>query len=192
MIPPVPNQQALPQSARSRTGAIVALVIGAALTVSGPVIGILIGSFALVPHALGYGENAAHLAPTATIEIDADDSVLLLAPVADLVHAAHGGCTGATADGAVADISYEPAGTLNTLVNGTRYESFARVTAGEPGTYTLACHTPVDVIAAPTFELGTVVGTLGWRTAGGLIVSVPGVVLAIIGTVRLARTPKSV
>lgn len=186
------NPQDSQPRARSRAGAIVALVIGAVLTISGPVLGILIGSFALVPQALGYGENTAHLDPTATIELDADESILLLAPVADLEQADHGACIAEASESTAANISYEPASTLNTLVNGTRYESFGRVTADEPATYTLTCDTTVDVIAAPPFELGSFFGPLGWWTAGGLLVSLAGIVLAIIGIVRLARTSKLV
>lgn len=133
-----PNPQDSQPRARSRAGAIVALVIGAVLTISGPVLGILIGSFALVPQALGYGENTAHLDPSATVELDADESILLLAPVADLEQADHGACTVEASKSAVANISYEPASTLNTLANGTRYESFGRVTAcAMPATLTV-------------------------------------------------------
>lgn len=64
----------------SRAGAIVTLVIGAVLTIFGPILGILIGSFALVPQALGLAENTAHVAPTATVQPDAGESVFLLAP----------------------------------------------------------------------------------------------------------------
>lgn len=190
MTQQTPNQQVPPQSlrgvpARSRAGAIVALVIGAVLTVSGPVLGILIGSLTLVPQALGYAENTAHLSPTATVELDVGDSIFLLAPVADLELADHNACTAEASDDTTATISYEPASALNTHANGTRYESFARATADEPGTYTLSCDVETDVIAAPPFELGSFFGPLGWWTAGGLLVSLAGIVLAIVGIVRL-------
>lgn len=191
-------QTANPQTAepRSRTGAIVALVIGAVLTVCGPVLGILIGSFALVPHALGYADNTAHLAPTATVQLDASESVFLLTKVADLEAIDHSDCTAEAGDGTTATVSYEPASALNTLANGTRYESFARATVDEQGTYTLSCDTSVDVITAPPFELGSFfepgsfLGPLGWWSAGGLLVSLAGIVLVIIGIVRVTRTPK--
>ncbi len=176
----------------SRAGAIVTLVIGAVLTIFGPILGILIGSFALVPQALGLADNTAHVAPTATVELDTGESVFLLAPVADLSAVDHSDCTAETRDSTTAAISYEPASALNTLVNGTRYESFARVTAEEAGTYTLSCDTNVDVISAPPFEFGSFLGPFGWWTAGGLLVSVVGIVLVIVGIVRLAtRTSKT-
>lgn len=188
------TQAPYPQTVRrpSRTGAIITLVIGAVLTVCGPVLGILIGSFALVPSALGVAGDTARLAPTATVQLDADESVFLLARVVDLEVADAGDCTAEAVDGVAAAISYEPASALNTLSGGARYESFARVTADEAGTYTLACDTGIDVIAAPPFEFGSFLGPLGWWTAGGLLVSVIGIVLVIVGIVRLAaRTRKT-
>ncbi|MFC0673787.1 hypothetical protein [Brachybacterium hainanense] len=89
-------------------------------------------------------------------------------------------------------MSSEPASTLNTHARGTRYESFGRVTAPETGTYTLSCDTGTDVIAAPPFEVGSFLGPLWWWTAGGLVVSLGGIVLAIIGIVRLATRPTEV
>lgn len=186
-------QTANPQASqpRSRTGAIVALVIGAVLTVCGPVLGILIGSFALVPQALGYADTTAHLAPTATVELDAGESLFLLTKVADLEAIDYSDCTAEAGEGTTVTVSYEPASALNTLANGTRYESFARVTADEQGTYTLFCDTSVGVITAPPFEFGSFLGPLGWWTAGGLLVSLAGIVLVIIGVVRLVtRAPK--
>lgn len=89
------QQTPYPQTAQrpSPAGAIVTLVIGAVLTVFGPILGILIGSFALVPQALGLADNTAHVAPTATVELDAGESVFLLAPVADLEAIDHSACT---------------------------------------------------------------------------------------------------
>lgn len=187
------QQTPYPQTAQrpSRAGAIITLVIGAVLTIFGPILGILIGSFALVPQALGLAENTAHVAPTATVDIDAGESVFLLAPVADLEAIAHSDCTAEAGDGTAATVSSEPASALNTLANGARYESFARVTADGPGSYTLSCDTSVDVIVAPPFEFGSFLGPLGWWTASGLLVSLVGIVLVIIGIVRVTRTPKS-
>lgn len=187
------QQTPYPEAAQrpSRAGAIVTLVIGAVLTISGPILGILIGSFALVPQALGLAENTAHVAPTATIDLDAGESVFLLTKVADRKAIAHSDCAAEAGDGTAATVSYEPASALNTLAHGTRYESFARVTADEPGTYTVSCDTSVDVITAPPFEFGSFLGPLGWWSAGGLLVSLVGIVLVIIGIVRLTRTPKS-
>jgi hypothetical protein len=178
---------------RSRTGGIVALVIGAVLTVCGPVLGILIGSFALVPSALGYAEDTARLAPTAIVELDAGESVYLLAPVADLGAADHGACRAEARDGSAATVSHEPASALNVHADGSRYESFARVTADERGAYTLSCDADVDVIAAPPFELGSFFGPFGWWTAGGLLVSLVGIDPVIVGIVRLVtRAPQPV
>lgn len=170
-----------------RSGAIVPLVVGAVLTVCGPVLGILLGSFFLVPSALGYAGNIAHLAPTAAVEFDDGESVFLLAPVADLAAADHSVCAAEAGDAGVARISYEPASALNTFANGTRYESFARVTAEAPGLYRLACDTGIDVIAAPPFDVGSFFGPLGWWTAGGFLVSLAGIVLVIVGIVRTDR-----
>lgn len=187
------QQTPYPQTAQrpSRAGAIVTLVIGAVLTIFGPILGILIGGFALVPQALGLADNTAHVAPTATVELDAGESVFLLAPVADLSAVDHSDCTAEAGEGRTATVAFEPASALNTLVDRARYESFARVTADEPGSYTLACDTSIDVITAPPFEPGSFLGPLGWWSAGGLLVSLAGIVLVIVGIVRLTRTPKT-
>lgn len=177
---------------RPRTGAIVTLVIGAVLTVCGPILGLLVGSFALVPSAIGYGESTARLAPTATVDLDAGDSVLLLTPLAALEHADHSACSAGAGDGTEATVSPERASALNTHANGIRYESFARVTADERGAYTLSCDTDIDVIAAPPFEPGSFLGPLAWWTTGGLVVSLIGIVLTIVGIVRLTRTRAAV
>lgn len=187
---PIPQAAAQPP-ARSRTTAILALVIGGVLTVFGPIIGILIGSFALITPALGLADTTTRLTPTASIELDAGQSVFLLVPVADLEHAGYQSCTASTDGDVTATVGYEPASALNTLANGTRYESFARVTADTHGIYTLSCDTTVDVITAPPFEIGTFFGPLGSWTAAGLVVSLVGIVLAIIGIVRLvSRAPQ--
>ncbi|MGP5220764.1 hypothetical protein [Arthrobacter rhombi] len=180
-----------PQTAAcSRTRAIITLLIGAVLTVFGPIAGILIGSFALITPALGLADTIAHLTPTASIELDAGQSVFLLTPVAYLENADNHDCTAIADANVTATVGYEPASALNTHTDGIRYESFARITADEPGTYTVACDSTVDVITAPPFELGSFFGPLGWSTAGGVLVSLVGIVLAIIGIVRLvARSP---
>lgn len=187
------QQTAYPQTVQrpSRAGAIITLVLGAVLTIFGPILGILLGSFALVPQAFGLAEHTAHVAPTATVELDAGESVFLLAPVADLSAVDHGDCTAEAGGGAAAAVAFEPASALNTLVDGARYESFASVTADEAGSYTLACDTSVDVITAPPFEFGSFLGPFGWWSAGGLLVSLAGIVLVIVGIVRLTRAPKT-
>lgn len=174
--------------ASSRVSAIVALVIGAVLTISGPVIGVLVGSFALVPTAVNFGESTIRVDPSRSLHLESGEEVTLLAPVSDLEHADPEMCTASTPNGSAATITYEPASTLNTLVGGTRYESFARVTATADGQQAITCQTDIDVVAAPPFQLSELFGPLVWWTAGGFIVSLLGVALAIVGLVRLTRT----
>lgn len=176
-----------PPATRSRAGAIVALVIGALLTVAGPVLGILIGSFWMVPVAIGYGESTVVVTPSATVDLDAGASVLLLAPVAELEGLDAPTCTARAAGGPAADVSFEPATALNTMAGGVRYESFARVTAVTSDAYTIACDTSVKVIAAPPFALGDFFGPLVWWTIGGLGASVVGIALVIVGIVGVTR-----
>lgn len=171
----------------SRSAPLAMLIIGALLTVGGPFLGAVIGSFAMVPGALGYADRTVELAPSGTVRLEAEESVLLLAPVAELASADHAQCSAEAADGTAAAVTFEPASTLNTRSSGTRYESFARVTAQTDGTHTLTCDTEPRVIAAPPFEMGSLLGPLAWWTAGGLVVSALGVVLVIVGIVRLTR-----
>ncbi|MEV0393235.1 hypothetical protein [Polymorphospora rubra] len=176
--------------ARSRTGAIIALILGAILTISGPVLGVLVGSLALVPSALSYADSTTRLAPTGTVELDPGKSVFLLAPVADLEHADHQTCRAHTGNGVEATVTYEPASALNTLVSGTRYESFGRVTATARGEYTITCEADVDVVAAPPFHLFEVFGPLARWTAGGIalsLIGVIGMIGVIVGIVGISR-----
>ena len=154
---------------------------------TGPVAGILIGSFSRVPAAVGYADDTAELAPTATITLDADETRYLLAPVADREQADHADCRAETADGNSATIEYAPASELNTRAHGQQYESFARITAHENADYTIECDNDISVITAPPFQLASFFGPFTWWTGGGVAVSLVGIVLTIIGIVRLAR-----
>ncbi|TXK34873.1 hypothetical protein [Nonomuraea sp. C10] len=179
MIPPPPAQHG--------TRAIIALVLGAILTISGPVLGVLAGSLATVPQAIDYVDNTIRIGPAGTVELDAGESVFLLAPVGDLEHADYRTCRAHTGEDEAA-VSYEPASALNTLVNGARYESFARVTATIGGEYTITCDAGVDVVAAPPFHGAEVFEPFAWWTAGGIVLSLLGVVGVILGIVGLTRT----
>lgn len=180
-------------SGRTRTGAIITLVIGAILTIGGPVLGVLTGSLAMIPGALDLADHTAQVAPAATIALEEGNSVFLLAPVPDLEHIDYEMCTATGPDETSALVKYEPATALNTLVDGTRYESFARVTAVAAGPQTIACpdSSDIPVIAAPPFRLGEVFGPLAWGSIAGLVVSLAGVLMAIVGIVKLARKPST-
>ncbi|MGO2665470.1 hypothetical protein [Mycetocola reblochoni] len=177
---------------RPRTGAIIVLVIGAILTITGPIFGVLAGSFAIIPGALDLAENTTEVSPTGTITLSDSESVYLLAPVADLAHLDHESCTATGPDEKPATVGFAPASSLNTLVSGTRYESFAQLTASTAGTYDITCQTDgIPVINAPPFTLGGLMGPLAWWSIAGIVISLIGIVMVIIGIVRLARTPRT-
>lgn len=176
------------QSRPSRTGAIITLVIGAILTITGPIFGVLAGAFSMVPAAIEVGDNTAEISPSGIVALDAEASVFLLAPVAELEHLNHDICSVTGPNGEAAPVSFAPASALNTLVNGQRYESFAQVTAATTGPHDITCDTDsIPVVAVPPFT--GLFGTFAWWPIGGLAVSLIGVVLVIIGIVRVARKP---
>ena len=181
----------LPQGVRQRpprTGAIVALVIGGILAVTGPVTGVLVGAFAMIPSAIKFGDNTTQLSPDSLVTLEADASVFLLAPVADLEGLGPDSCAVAGPDGAAVTVAFAPASALNTLVRSERYESFARVTATTAGPHAIVCDTAgVPVISAP--PLTSMIAALAGWSIGGLAVSLAGVVLVIIGIVFLVRAP---
>lgn len=177
---------------RPRTGAVVTLVIGAILTITGPIFGVLAGSLAMIPVALETAEYTMEVSPTGTVVLGAGESVYLLAPVAELEHVDHEACVASGPDGDVATMAFAPAGALNTLVNGTRYESFAQITATVAGSQNITCQTDdIPVITAPPVTLGGLLEPLAWWSIGGVAVSVIGIVMVIIGVVRLARSPRA-
>ncbi|WP_058234884.1 hypothetical protein [Devriesea agamarum] len=169
---------------------IVTLIIGAFLTVCGPGLGVLIGTISLVPSAFGSAKHS-QLSPSTSIDLDAGESVFLLVPVAELEFANYRECTAKASDGVEAAVSYQPASALNTIANGTRYESFGSITAEKAGTYTVSCGTQKNVIMAPPFDIGFIFGPFGWWTAGGFLVSLGGIVMVIISIVRLATSTKA-
>ncbi|WP_159498844.1 hypothetical protein [Microbacterium sp. 18062] len=177
---------------RPRTGAIIVLVIGAILTVTGPIFGVLAGSFAMIPGALDLADNTIEVSPTGTITLGDGESVYLLGPVADLDQLDHESCTATGPNDEPATVVFAPASALNTLVSGTRYESFAQVTASTAGTYDITCQTGgIPVVTAPPFTLGGLIGPLAWWSIAGIAVSLIGIVMVIIGIVRLAPAPRT-
>jgi hypothetical protein len=182
-----------PVKSHTKTGAIVTLVVGAILMIGGPILGGLAGGGVIM---LGFYNSTVPLSPIATVEIAADDSLILMAPVPDLDHVGYRSCQATTDTGVPATVTYEPAGTLNmtydptsvlnTLV-GKRYESFGRITATTAGTYTVSCETDVAVALAPPITASQIVKlTLLWMGAG-FVLSLIGMVLTIIGIVRVTR-----
>lgn len=142
------NAEPIQPPPKPRTGTIVTLIIGAILTVCGPALGVLIGSFSLIPTPFGNAEHS-QLSPSTFIELRAGESIFLLIPVAELKSADHQECTAEASDASGVAVSYQPSSALNTHVNGTRYESFAGITADKAGTYTVSCGTQTSVITAP-------------------------------------------
>jgi|GEM_PF-4182388 len=176
-----------PTRPQSHTKAIVLVVVGALLVLGGPVLGSLIGSFALIPGAFNTIEQVALVQPAATIRLEADERIFLLAPVTRLDEIAHTDCTVESAPQPT-EVAFTPASALNTLAYGDRYESFGVITAGQPGDYTINCAaTEVPVVTAPPFELRTFFGPLLWSTVGGLVLAAGGVVMVIVGIVKLSR-----
>jgi hypothetical protein len=173
---------AIAPARRPRTGSIVLLVIGAVLVLAGPIIGIIAGSLAMIPTSLNISTSAADVRAEATIPLDAGKTIYLLAPVPQLGQIAHEDCT-ATAPDAEATVAFEPASALNTLVDGTTYESFASITPAGSGDYTVACDTTVPVVTAPPFDLAGIFGPFPWLT----LVGVAGLVMVIVGIVRITR-----
>ena len=173
---------------RTAVGAIVALVIGAILTIAGPVLGVLAGSLAVIPGALETAARTIEVSPSGEVSLDAGESLYLLAPVADLERVTHQDCTASDSRGGTAPIAFAPASALNTLVDGERYESFARLTAASAGPQLITCRVDgVPVVGAPPFAAAPFFGPLlGW-SVGGIAVAVVGVALVIVGIVRLAR-----
>lgn len=177
---------------KRRTGAIITLIIGATLAIAGPIFGVLAGSFATIPSALETADHMAEVSPTGAITLNAGESVYLLAPVTELEHVDHEVCTASGPDGEAETVAFAPASALNTLVNGTRYESFAQITATSAGSLSITCQTDdFPVITAPPFTLEGLFGPLAWGSIGGVAVSLIGVALVIIGIVRLARSPRT-
>lgn len=174
---------------KPRTGAIITLIIGAILTVSGPILGVLAGSFAMIPGTLEVVGGSTQVSPTGIVALDADESVYLLAPVGDLERVDQDACTVSGPDGETTTVAFAPASALNTLVGWERYESFALVTATVTGAHDITCQTDdIPVITAPPFNLDEMFGPLAWWSLIGIVVSLIGVVTVIIGIVRLTRT----
>jgi len=176
-----------PGTRRRLRGPVLLLVIGAMAALGGPIVGVLTGSLALVPGVWRQISDVTEIQPTGTRHLEAEEKIYLLAPVAQLADVTHEDCT-ATSDRGPAEVVFAPATALNTLVDGTRYESFASITAPTAGEYTITCRADdVSVVAAPEFNFRTVFGPFLWLTVAGLVVAVAGVVMIIVGIVRLAR-----
>lgn len=171
---------------RSRTGSIVLLVLGAVLVLAGPVLGVIAGTLSMIPTSLSVAGSAADVRPEATIPLDAGKKIYLLAPVPQLGQISHEDCT-ATAPDAEAAVVFEPASALNTLVDGTTYESFASITPTVAGDYTIACDTTVPVVTAPAFDLAGLFGPFLWLTLTGILVGIAGLIMVIVGIARVAR-----
>lgn len=171
---------------RSRVGAIVTLVIGSVLVVLGPVLGLLIGSFSAISPALDIAAETVRLEPSATVTVKSGGSTLLLAPEGSDGTVSAADCT-ASSGGASLPVGRTSSSTLNLLVNGKNYVSFAQVAPDAGGEVVLQCDSKVDVIAAPPLSVGSVLGPIGAWTAVGFAVSAVGIVLVITGIVRLVR-----
>ncbi len=156
------------------------------LLIAGPILGIVAGSLSIIPARLSIDASATDVGPSATIPLEAGKRIYLLAPVPELEQISHEDCT-ATFSGGDATVAFEPASALNTLVNATTYESFASITAATGGDYTLTCDTTAPVVTAPPFDLAGIFGPFLWLTLAGILVGVAGLVLLVIGIVRVAR-----
>ncbi|MFD0560524.1 hypothetical protein FB566_3821 [Stackebrandtia endophytica] len=174
----------------SHTRAIILTVVGGLLVLGGPMLGGLLGSFALIPGAFNSVQQVARVDPTATITLEAGERVYLLAPATRLGEIDHSDCVIESAPQST-EVEFAAASRLNTRADGLHYESFGIVTARQAGAYTINCAaTEVPVVTAPPFELATFFGPLLWTTVGGLVLAAGGVVMVIIGIVRFSRTPQ--
>ncbi|MBK0421829.1 hypothetical protein JD292_07055 [Leucobacter sp. CSA2] len=190
---PGPHGAPAPQSApapRNRVGAIITLIVGSILVVFGPALGLTIGGLSLIPTALDFAGQVERVHPSTPIEIPAGGEILLLAPEKAVASIDPSACA-VTGDAATAAVAEAPRTSLNTLVNGTNYVSFAQVSSEQGGSVRIDCATTADVLTAPPFPVGSVLGPLGWWTLAGVGLSVVGIVLVIVGIVRLVRAPSA-
>lgn len=188
---PYPPPQAV-SSTPSRTGAITALVIGAVLLVVGPVLGVLIGSFAMIPPALDTATQVVSVSPSGTVDLRRGASVYLMAPEAATPGIGADACVASTEAGTSLPVAAAPSRAWTTSFSGERYRSFATVTAAEAGMVTITCaDARVPVMTMPAFNPGALLRPLAWWALGGTITGVVGLVLLILGIVGHVRRPKA-
>ncbi|GAB3061169.1 hypothetical protein [Sediminivirga luteola] len=177
---------------RARSGSasrgIVLIVVGAVLFLAGPVAGVLGGSAAMVPSSLSVAGSTVEVGTTTTLTLQEGERIVLLAPRGQLADVSASDCAVTAPDGtAQAGPDREPASTLNTMVSGETYESFAGFTASAAGAYELSCRTDVPVVAMPPVSALGMLSPMLWGAAAGLLGSVSGLVLLVLGLVRMAR-----
>ncbi|KIP53564.1 hypothetical protein SD72_02555 [Leucobacter komagatae] len=158
------------------------------LAVCGPVLGVLTGALVTVPVAVAGIQNTLPLSPSAVVSLDAGGQVYLLAPAREAARLDHSVCRASATNGTPVRLESISVAGLNTHFAGSRYHSFARVTAEGASVVTITCETQgVQVITAPPFDLRGFFGPFVRWTVGGLMAGAIGLVGVVTGLVLLSR-----
>lgn len=177
--------------APSKAVPITAVVIGAVLLVIAPVLGLLIGSFAMIPPALDTAAQVVSASPSGTVELRRGASVYLMAPESATPAIEPAECVATAEDGTRLPVDAAPAGAWGTRFGDDYFRSFAKVTAAEAGIVTITCaDARSPVMTAPAFSPEVLLRPFAWWAIGGLVAGVIGLVLTIVGIVGLVRKPQ--
>lgn len=181
------NASTAPGAPGVRSGVALSLIIvGAALFILGPVLGLLVASSVGFSAALGDLSAQARFTQSTRIEADDRTTYFLYTSRADLPEASS--CDVTLDDGRVVEVSSAPR-QQNTNAGLTRFESFARFEL--PPREAAAVHCDDDVgeaIVGPGFDDSAFLsGLLGWTVTGGGLVMALGFALAIVGIVKYPR-----
>lgn len=170
-------------------GAIVMIILGGLLMVGGLPVGALTGTALMIPAAIGLADDFVAVSPAGTIEAEAGDTVSLYLAGGDPTGA---DCRATGPDGA--DAAIAPATISSTVESdGLSYELIGTVEAASAGTYTIECDTSTTSTAFATIGSPgmTLAAPVIWGAVIGGIVSLVGIVLLVIGIVKLVRRNRS-
>lgn len=173
----------------SRTGPIVALIIGLLMMFGGPIIGLVVGA---AQGLSGIADSAVDFQSTSnpgSVELPANvERVILDTTVTDT--------SGTTDEIAVADMTCTVTGPTGSPVTVTPMATDLggdasilgpTFTTGEAGSYTVECSTPsTELAVTPPFEIGDV-AQAGTAILIGFLAGFVGLVVTIVAIVMLVR-----
>ncbi|MFF8819181.1 hypothetical protein ACF07D_14420 [Leucobacter sp. NPDC015123] len=182
------------QRPRSSVAAVVAVVLGAILTLGGLPFGLAVGALATVPKVFEMIEEVTEMTPSGTVTASrADDAFYLLAPEDAPNASLPIECTATTESGRSLPVQAVRPYSFSSEYRGGDFNSFAIVRAESPGEILIECPSDVvGVVAAPAFNAASFFAPLFWWSIGGVVATVMGVALVVVGIVLLVRRPRAV
>lgn len=172
---------------RRRRGAIITLLVGIALIVLMPIVGVLGGLFSGIGGIIATSGPPVYVSPApSVVEIKEGREFRLLAPV-DVPSPDFSDCTVTPPPGG--DVLLQivpPTEHMQEQHDGTTYVAFARLIAVDDGEYVIDCSSADSPVIVSVDRMSPWTLPLIW-ILGGLLGGVIGAVLLIIGIVRLVR-----